>query len=264
LAEPFERAVSAALPRVEDQVGEGLGRALLNALFVLRSAVRPLLHDNYQTAYEAGGAEFYMRFESDASNVYAQMHTTVALASALVGGRAQPPLEAAGLAGLESLVDAHSGHPLGAELRRRRREMALLRWLGRVRNKAVQHRVESGSLDAKAIVLRDGIVLIRTRPEVPARQLRKARALLTGFNRKYSLNLDTGGRDEPFAYLDLVSHSLYELGRFGDFDTARRVVEDARLFHLTVSPRLIRNTDVALASLIDAAKVDPATPLADH
>ena len=163
MSEPLERSIAAAVPRISNPTGHGVENALLNSIFSLQAAAQPLMLENYVAAYEAGGAEFYVRFDSNASSFYAQLHATLALAAALVAGRGVPPLAGvSSLHGLETTVSRHPGHPLAAQLRTRRREIGLLRWLGRVRNKVVQHRVKSGNLRASAILANDGIAFVRT------------------------------------------------------------------------------------------------------
>lgn len=265
MAEPFERSISALIPRVSDRAGEDVENALLNSILSLQAAAQPLLHQNYVAAYEAGGAEFYVRFDSNASSFYAQLHATCALAAALVASRAIPSLPGVvSLHALETAVNQRPAHPLAAELRTRRAEISLLRWLGRVRNQVVQHRVESGSLRASAIVANDGIAFVRTSATPDSAQVRNARSLLTGFNRKYGNTLPTAGTHEPLAYLDIASHFLFEWAEFGDFNSARRVVEQAAVFHLTVTPPLIRNADTALAALIAVTPVIPGAPFANR
>jgi len=261
LPELFERSVSAAIPRVADRAGHNADSALISALFSLRQVATPLLVENYVVAYEADPVNFYLGMDSSTTSFYSQIHSTLAIAAALVAARASPAFEGvAGLAALEQHAARDQSHPLAAELRRRRREVGLLRWLARVRNKVVQHRVENDSMRASVVLDANGLAIVRTHTAPDAAQVRKARGLVAGFNRKYGNQVETDGTHEPFARLAIASHFLHEWGEFGEFDAARAVAEEAHLFHLTVTPPLIRNADAAMASLIEAAPNDPEAP----
>lgn len=142
-----------------------------------------------------------------------------------------PTLASTSLAGLLDELDANPSHALAGPRRTRNRQVRLLRWLGTVRNKAVQHRVQEGYTDNAGIVLSDAYVLVRKPGEAPADAARKAKQLLRGLTRTYNIRLDeTEGTHENLAYLDLVSPGLLQRAP-GQADPARHRRRSARPPH---------------------------------
>jgi hypothetical protein len=154
-----------------------------------------------------------------------------------------------GLAQLDAEAQAQE-HPLATGLGRRRREIDLLRWLLQVRNKAIQHRAESGYVGMRGVVLPDAFALLPGSAPLATQVIRKANDLFVGLHRRHG---DPGqGRTESrdiVTYLDLFSHSLLEVSPT-DFDSARRVIAEASAFDVVVSGPMLRNADAALAALI--------------
>lgn len=173
---------------------------------------------------------------------------------------ANPTIDVRSLTALEIAVSKTLEHPLAASFRRVRREVALLRWLSTVRNKAVQHRAEEGYLGSAAMVLTSAIVLSRRLEPPEAVEVRRAKSLLSGLIRRYGLSFDPGdGEREVIAYLDVISHALFGVAP-ADFDSARVVVERASMHDLVVSRELLSNADAALASLVDLIPPNPSPP----
>jgi hypothetical protein len=100
---------------------------------------------DFRAAYEHEQAGFYVKTVAAADALYQQLHAATAAAARLVGGSANEPLlNVRSIAALDAAMAKAPAHPLAASFRRIRREVALLRWLSTVRNKAVQHRAEEG------------------------------------------------------------------------------------------------------------------------
>lgn len=252
--------MSAAAARASRTDLDDPGTSLLNQVVAVQSASRAVAFDDYRAEYDEHQAEFFVSVTAGIDSFYQQMHAATATAARLVGRHAAPKIDVKTLAALQAELERSPEHPLAPRLRAIRRQVGLLRWLSTVRNKAVQHRAEEGYLGNRGMVLQSGIAIMRKPgPPAPA-DARKAKDLLRGLIRKYAVPLDPGEGDyEAVAYLDFLSHALFATEK-SDFDTARRVIEDARVHNLIVCVDLVNNADTALAALIDLVPPNPTSP----
>jgi 3-dehydroquinate dehydratase len=263
--DPFDALVAAVAARADREAADDLGTALVHHVMSLRQTAGALMPDSYRAAYERDGAGFYQALTAGLDALYQQIHAAVEASVKLVGSRAQPTMQLKNIASLESAIERQQTYPIAAAVRQIGRELRLLKWLCAVRNQAVQHRVENGYLGNRAVVLSDGYAELR-KPvaEIDRGHVRKAQALLRGYVRRYGLRLDVEARSpELIAYLDLVSHSLYAESA-ADFDTARRVVEEAGAHDVIVSRPMIQNTAAALTCLVRLAPENPGSPFAER
>jgi hypothetical protein len=208
--------------------------------------------DRYQDAYNAQPAEIFQTFNSGLDALYQQLHAVIESGTRLLHAHTTPEISGLSLASVDGYF-AKDGraHPLAASWRKVQREIALLRWVGTVRNKAVQHRDQNGYIGNRAIVLTDGFALLRKPLGIEPTELRKATGLLRGFVRRYGIGLDPEvGGVELVTYLDLVSHSLCGLSP-AEYDRAREVVAGARRHDLIVSQPFLANVDRCFAALIN-------------
>jgi hypothetical protein len=248
---PFRKSLQAAAVRAPRESIDDIDTALVRQVAVLQVAGR-LLQVDYQHVHETenGG---WLKLAFFAEGLYQQLHATVTTAAVLVGQRGSPPVEATGLASLQEALARQPEHDLNAALHRIRREVRLLRWLGTVRNKALQHRAETGYLGGRGIVLREAYALLHHPVGPDAQSIRKAKALFIGMSRRYGAWLtDAVDGREMVTYLDLASHELFAPAP-NDFDTCRRLVEAAKAHDLVVSAPLLENADTALSALIETA-----------
>lgn len=261
MSETFNRTLTAVAQRATS-ADDDIARSLLNQIVTLQATADSLWIPDFRAAYEHEQAEFYVRTVAAADALYQQLHAATAAAARLVGGSANEPLlNVRSLAALDAAVAKAPTHPLAASFRRVRREVALLRWLSTVRNKAVQHRAEEGYVTSTAIVLVSAIVFSRKSDPPEGDEVRKAKALLRGLIRRYGLGLDPGeGNREAIAYLDVVSHALFATTP-AEYDSARAIVERAAMHDLVVSQDLLSNADAALAQLIDLIPPNPSSPI---
>jgi hypothetical protein len=251
----FNRSLSAAAIRADRESLDDLGTALVNQIASGQSSALPLSMDNYQVAYNAGGADFYVGIINQIDAFYQAVHSIAETATRLVASATEPPIRVTALAGLQEHLDKNPSHQLAGPMRKKRRSVRLLRWLCTVRNKAVQHRSKNGYIGNRAIIQRDGIALLR-KPEAPEPAVvGKANSLLRGFNRKYGSELQTVESREAITYLDLASYSLYSIDELADFDSARGIVEEARAHDLVMSRYVIATVDSAIAALVELAPI---------
>ncbi len=261
MAKTFNRTLMVAAQRATS-AGDDPARSLLNQIVSLQATADPLWITDFRAGYDREPAEFYVRVVANTEALYQQLHAATAAAARLVGASAAAgsPLDVPSLASLEAVLDKDVAHPMAASFRRVRREVALLRWLSTVRNKAVQHRSEEGYLDSDAIVLQSAMVFLRKPGSVQDREVRRARDLLRGLVRRYDLSLDPDhGQRETIAYLDVVSHALFPTAP-AQFDSARVAVERAAVHDLVVSQDLLSNADVAMSRIIELIPRNPASP----
>jgi hypothetical protein len=261
MATTFNRSLTAVAQRASTDRGTA-AHSLLNQVVALQATADAVALADYRSAYESGGADFYVQTVAGIDAAYQQMHAAVAAAAQLVGANVHPAIRTRTLVGLQNGADATGPHPLAGQLRAIRREVELLRWLSTVRNKAVQHRSEEGYLESMAIVLVSAFVVSRKPGPPPASELRKARSLLRGLIRRYGLSLDPGdGEREAVAYLDVISHALLPTSP-AEYDAARTVVAAAGMHDLIVSHDLFTNADGALAALIGLSPTRPSVSAA--
>ena len=255
-ADSFEVALAIAARRADRLDSTSPGTAIILGLTGLQSTAEPFRSPNYQAKYNARPLEVFQDFSSRTDSFYQQIHALGEAVARLVGGTATPAVSASNLGALAEAVEAQQ-HPLAADVRARKREIALLRWMATVRNKAVQHRAANGYTDNKAIVLPDGFALLR-KPAAPnTSDVRKARALLVGFVRQYGLGLDVASGDrEILAYLDLVSHGLWQ-DHPAQADPARRLIRDAGMHYLVVSPPVVENVAWSFGRVLELAEEHP-------
>ena len=176
--------------------------------------------------------------------------------------KADPPLAVDGLAELEQTLGAVPEHPLAPRFRQIDREVSLLRWCARARNKAVQHRAEAGYLGGRTIVMPDGFALLYRSDQIDDAAIRKAHDLFIGMTRRYGeWNTPAVRSREIIAYLDLASHELFSVAPH-DFDQCQRVVREARAHNLVVSLPVLENLDAALTRLVESVPANPASPFA--
>jgi hypothetical protein len=254
--DPFGIALAVAAKRADRLATADLGTSIVLALSNLQSTGGPFRVADYQAAYNRRPLEVFQDFTSRVESVYQQIHALGEAVARLVVASADPALSARNIGELADKVEACE-HPLAPEVRGRKREIELLRWLATVRNKAVQHRAKNGYTDNKAIMLTDGFVLIR-RPIEPASDVvRKARAMLVGFGREFGLPLDTetGGR-EIVAYLDLVSHGLW-CCHPPQADSARRVIQGAGMHYIVMSASVLDNVAWSVGRVLELAGEHP-------
>lgn len=255
-ANPFGVALAIAARRADRLDTTSPGTGIVLALTNLQTIAEPFEAPNYQAMYNARPLEVFQDFSSRTESFYQQIHAIGEAVARLVGGTASPRVSVGNLGALAEAVEAQR-HPLAVEVRARRREIELLRWLATVRNKAVQHRAANGYTDNKAIVLTDGFALLRKPAPPDPSDVRKARAMLTGLVRQHRLGLDTTTGDrEVVAYLDLVSHSLWYDHR-PQADLARRVIRDASLHYLVMSPQMVANVAWSFGRVLELAEEHP-------
>lgn len=247
----FVASTNAVAERTQGESVDDLAKTTLLQVMALRTTATPLALDAYQDEYNRGPGEVFEAFNSGLDSLYQQLHAVIESAARLIESRAAPVIDPAGLTGLgEYFAKDGARHPLASHWRSIRREQTLLRWIGTVRNKAVQHRDQNGYIGNRAIVLTDGFALLRKPLGIGPSELRKARELLRGLVRRYNIPLDPEVGDvEIVTYLDLVSHSLYEISP-AEYDRAHDVVAEARRHDLIVSRPFLSNADQALAALI--------------
>jgi hypothetical protein len=252
--DPFGAALKAAAARIAPDTRGDPAANITLSVSTLQATGEPFRRLNYQDAYNADGLATLQDLTSRAEAIYQQTHVLAEALGHLIATTADPPVRVGGLAGVLDTIAATS-HPLGAPLHQVRREARLVRWLNTVRNKAVQHRVQNGYTNNNAIVAPDGFVLIRKPHPPDDPTARKARATLTGFNRSFGVQLDSGeGSDEALAYLDLASHSIYRTHP-GQADPAREIVEAARVHQVVMSSAVLDNIAWAVTGLISATPV---------
>lgn len=253
----FEASAQAIGERAHRESVDDLAKTILLQVIAMRTTAAPLALDAYQDRYNARPAEIFQLFNSGLDALYQQLHAAIENVTRLIASSALPPIAESSLAGLDDyLVGDGSAHALATQWRITRREISLLRWVSTVRNKAVQHRDQNGYIGNRAVVLTDGFALLRKPLGVGASELRKARELLRGLVRRYSIGLDPDvGEVEIVTYLDFVSHSLREISP-SEYDQARGVVAEARRHDLIVSQPFLLNLDRALASLIRLVPID--------
>jgi hypothetical protein len=255
VTQTFKRSFAASAARADRESIDELGTLLVTQVATLQLLGR-LLTIDYLALYEAEKVEGWLKLVLFTEGLYQQIHAVVTTAAVLVGQSASPALSVRGLAQLEDDIDGQQ-HSLGAEIRRKRREIDLLRWLLQVRNKAVQHRADAGYVGSRAVVLSDGFALLHSGTPVDRKVQRKANDLFIGLHRRYG-NSEQERVDsrEVITYLDLMSHSLFD-GAQSDSVSARQIVTEARSYDVIVSPFMLDNTDVALAALIEMVPLHP-------
>lgn len=253
------RSVNAAAAIAARADVDDAGTSLLNQVVALQAASRAVVFDDYQAEYESKAAEFVVGITAAIDGFYQQLHAATASAARLVGQRVTPTVDVKTLAGLDAEISRSPAHPLAARMRAIRRELELLRWLSTVRNKAVQHRSETGYYGNRAIILRSGVALLR-KPDPPSPpDARKAKDLLRGLIRKHEVPLDPGDGDhEAVAYLDLLAHALFAIAP-SDSDAARRVVQAARVHYVVASADVVNNADAALEALVELGAANPTS-----
>jgi hypothetical protein len=249
---PFSRSLTAAMERVDPESTDDIGTALARQVVILQAAGR-LLTVNYRAFYtteEDGWARLVLFTEG----LYQQLHAAATTTAVLLAQTASPPLKNVGsLSGLVRKLNADPSHPLALLLRRERRAVGLLTWLLEARNQTIQHRAERGYVNEQGMVLQDGFVLIRRSKTIDPTALRKARDLFRGVCNRYGEWNETPNDDrEALTYLDLGSHELWSLAP-ADYDSCRRVVEDAAAYDLVASLPVLENADAALSALIEMA-----------
>jgi hypothetical protein len=252
----FKRAVALAVKRADMSPTADAAKSLLFGIESLRTAGAPFRAPDYQVAYNKQPLESLQALIAGAESVYQQTHSLSESVAYLVAMTAAPPLPAGGL---QSVVAAAErvNHPIVRALRARRRELQLLKWLGTVRNKAIQHRAQNGYVDNNAMVAKDVFVLFRKPTEPAPVAAKKARACLTGLIRGFSIPLDPGtGPREAVAYLDAVSHVLLRLYP-SRADPARRLVEGAAQYDVVMSAAVLDNIGWALANLLEVVPEHP-------
>lgn len=254
--DPFGLALAIAARRADRLDTKSPGTAIVLGLAGLQATAEPFQSPNYQAMYNARPLDVFQDFSSRTESFYQQIHALSEAVARLVGSTATPGVSASNLGALAEAVEAQR-HPLAPEVRACRREIELLRWTATVRNKAVQHRAANGYTDNKAIVLPDGFALLRKPAPPDLSDVRRARAMLVGLVRHYGLGLDTAGGDrETFAYLDLVSHSLWR-EQPAHADPARRLVRDANLHYLVMSVPFVENIAWSLGRVLELAEEHP-------
>lgn len=254
--EDFSAALAIAAKRADRLDNTSPGTSIVLGLSNMQQTGAPFWRTaNYEAAYNANALEVFQDFSSRTEAVYQQVHALGEACARLVAASTEPPIAAKNLAQLEERAQRH---PLAPEIRRRRREIELLRWLATVRNKAVQHRAENGYTANAVILLRDAFVLLRKPTPPPATTVRRARATLTGLMRSYgSIQLNPkGGDSEVIAYLDVVAHGLWR-DQPGQADPAHRVVREARMHNLVVSAAVLGNIASSFARVLELAEEHP-------
>jgi hypothetical protein len=257
--DPFATTLAIAAKRADRLPTDDLAKTIILGLSSLQATGNAFRVPGYQAVYEASPLETFNDFSTRAEGIYQQIHALSESVARLVGKSATPPLVASNVGALADRATTEN-HPLAPELSLRAREIELLRWLGTVRNKAVQHRAQNGYTDNKAIVLKDGFVLAR-KPSPPTRDaVRKARGALVGLVRQFDVALDTStGPHETLAYLDLVSHGIFR-AHPARADPARRIVRDAAVHYIVVSSAVLNNVAWALGRLLELAPEHPRGP----
>jgi hypothetical protein len=255
-ADSFDRAVALAVKRADETPTADAAKSVLFGLGSLRAAGALFRAADYQVAYNAEPLEALQALIAGVESVYQHTHSLSESVAHLIATTATPPLPAGGL---QAVVDTaeKANHPVAPALRARHRELQLLRWLGTVRNKAIQHRAQNGFIDNNAMVAKDLFVLFRKPTEPAPVVAKKARACLTGLVRRFSIPLDPGpGPREAVAYLDAVSHGLLRVHP-NRADPARRLVEEAAQYDVLMSAAALDNIGWALASLIEVVPEHP-------
>lgn len=260
----FSRTFQVAAARAPREDVDAPTTALANRVVSLQTVSAPLAVDGYQAAYERGHIEFFQTFSSGLESLYQQLHAASAEIASLVGAAASPAVAITSLAGLVDYVAKHPSEELASHMRGIRREVDLLSWLCKVRNKAVQHRHENGYTGNRMIVQLDGFAMLRKPLPAPPQVVRKARGMLRGLVRRYSIALDTGTGDvEMITYLDLASYSLFAVSP-GEFDRARAVIAEAARHDLIVALPFLDTVDQALAALIGLIPENAQSPFASR
>jgi hypothetical protein len=255
-ADSFDRAVALAVKRADKMTTADEAKSLLFGIGSLRTAGALFRVPDYQVAYNARPLETLQALITGAESVYQHTHSLSESVAHLIATTATPPLP---VGGLQSVVDnaEKTNHPIAPELRARRRELQLLKWLGTVRNKAIQHRAQNGYIDNNAMVAKDVFVLFRKPTEPAPVVANKARTCLTGLISSFSISLDPGnGPREAVAYLDAVSHGLLRV-QPRRADPARRLVEEAAQYDVLMSAAALDNIGWALANLIEVVPEHP-------
>lgn len=253
----FNRAIALAARRADKLPTADAAKNLVIGLGNLRSAGTLFREPDYQAVYNRKPLETLQHLTTGIESVYQQTHSLSESVAHLIAATAAPPLPTAGL---QAVVERalKDNHPIAPALRARHRELRVLKWLGTVRNKAVQHRAENGYIDNNAMVAKDVFVLFRKPTEPTPEAAKNARAYLRGLIRAFSIPLDPGtGAREAVAYLDAVSHGLFREhpGRAGP---ARTLVEDAAQYDVVMSTATLDNIAWALASLIEIVPEHPS------
>ncbi|WP_249019738.1 hypothetical protein [Conexibacter sp. S30A1] len=252
----FDRAVALVVRRSDRTPTADAAKSLLFGIGSLRTAGVMFRAANYQVAYNAQPLETLQALITSAESVYQHTHSLSEGVAHLIATTANPPLPTGGLQVVVETAEK-TNHPIAPALRARRRELQLLKWLGTVRNKAIQHRAENGYIDNNAMVARDVFVLFRKPTEPPLALAKKTRSCLTGLIKTFSIPLDPGtGSRESVAYLDAVSHGLLQ-AHPNRADPARRIVEEAAQHDVLMSAAALDNIGWALASLIEVVPEHP-------
>jgi hypothetical protein len=263
-SDPPSVALQAAVGHVHDRSGRGLTNALMMDVVLWGRSARPLLSADYQAQHTAQGAEFFLESLLRTIAFYQQLHVVIAGTVVLARLCAEPPIpKIESLQKLEEELGKHPDVELKGRLAGIQREVRYLRWLGSVRNKAVQHRAGNEHYSSDGILLPDGLAFIRRHQPLDDHVVIPAREELERLNRIYGLALDTAGTSEVFAYLDLVSQQFY--GAMDDeFDQLRRLIQNPRLYQVIMSPHLIENVDHALAALITMIPAERSRRLSER
>jgi hypothetical protein len=253
----FGRAIALATSRAAKLPTADIAKGVILGLSNLRSMGLAFREPDYQAIYNLDPLGTLERLTAASESAYQQTHSLSESIAHLIAASATPTLEASSFSGVVDRALA-ANHPIAAALRQRHREIRLLRWLGTVRNKAVQHRAQNGYIDNMAMMARDAFVLFRNPSEPAPGVASAARNYLTALTRAFSIPLDPGnGNREAVAYLDAVSHGLLRQHQ-PQADRARDIVEKARQHDVVMSAALLDNVAWALASLIEVVPEHPS------
>ena len=180
--EQFNRAIALAARRADKLPTADAAKSLVIGLGNLRSAGTLFREPDYQAIYNAKPMETLQRLTTGIESVYQETHSLSESIAHLIAATATPQLPTAGLQAVVERV-LKDNHPIAPALRTRHRELRVLKWLGAVRNKAVQHRAQNGYIDNKAMVAKDVFVLFRKPTEPTPEAAKKPRGYLAWIHR---------------------------------------------------------------------------------
>lgn len=255
----FKASITAGFQAAQRDADRG---QLLARQVVILAGAADLLSVNFAAAMQSHDAtREWLKLNFYLDGFYQQLHATSSTATILVARSQTPrlksvtregkPTEVDGLAALQSALDAHPEHPLNPPARRIKRELALLRWLCDVRNRAVQHRAERGYTMEGFLPQDHGIAVLRRATEkLDPKAIRNAAAYFRGLERlRGKWNEQPSDEREALVFLDWASHELWDIDPAA-YEQSRRLVKAASAYDLVFSLPLIENADAALAAVI--------------
>jgi hypothetical protein len=255
----FGRSMQAAitLARSSDAPDRlGADKVLLRDVTLLARRSEELVATDYIWEHEKDRIGSWRTKDDAGFALYEQLHSTVGIAVHLV--RAKHGFDDG--ESIDALRATASTSPaLRTAVLAMDRDLRLLAYLCTVRNKTVKHRGPAGQTVPMMIVHPDGFAILGSLPTVNIADAKRARKMLDGTCRAVGVAMNPGSSEELLFYLELLAHQI----RPSDPSRSAaifKLIYDIRPYFLVVSKAMLDNVDRALASLIDLAQIDPATP----